>query len=302
MIIKKDLEKLIDGEIVETVAYVKSYDVRPAKNNNKFIDGMLEMKGSVPFKVWSGATFDELEKYDYRSQVCFITAKVNEFNGSKSLIINSVKAIAEGTYDPSDFFEEKYQINAYWDALNKLIQKNCSDIGVQIFNKVFSDIEDRFKVEFAARGHHDAVRGGLLAHTYKMSFIMSRVIKMYPNILNALDNDLFVLGASLHDIGKIIEYTNGVIEGNGLIVSHCSFGVEMLAKHKDFIVGLKNEDFYYRLIAIITQHHGQYGEPPRCVEAYLVHMVDSLESTFQSIDEGYEKGLKTINVREYKLN
>lgn len=305
MIIKKDLISMVDKQPIETVALIKSYDIRVSKNNkdSKYIDGMVEMKGSVPFKVWmSDVAFTELEKYDYRNQICFITGKVNEYNGSKSLVISSVRALEEGTYDPSDFFEEKYQVDAYWDALRKLVMKNCSETGIEIFNKVFTNIESRFKVEFAARGHHDAVRGGLLAHTYKVSFIMSRVIKLYPNLMQSVDNDLFVLGATIHDIGKIIEYTNGIIEGHGLIVSHNTFGVEMLAEHKDFIVELKGEDFYYRLIAIITQHHGQYGEPPRCIEAYLVHMVDNLESTFQAIDESLEKGQKTINVHEFKLN
>lgn len=302
MVIKKDLEGMIDGQVIETLALVKSYAVRPSKNNNKFIDGMLEMKGSVSFKVWSGATFNELEKYDYHNLVCYITAKVNEYNGSKSLIVTGIKALEEGTYNASDFFESKYQVDAYWDALVKLIEKNCSPVGVKIFKKVFGDIEDKFKVEFAARSHHDAVRGGLLAHTYKISFIMSRVIKMYPNITKNIDNDLFVLGTAIHDIGKIYEYTNGIIEGNGLLVSHHTFGVEMLLKHKDFIIESKNEEFYYRLLAIIEQHHGEFEEKPRTVEAYLVHMIDNLESTFQSIDESFEKGLKTINVGTFKLN
>ena len=106
----------------------------------------------------------------------------------------------------------------------------------------------------------------------------------------------------MHDIGKIYEYTNGVIKGNGLIVSHNTFGVEMLSKHKDFIVEKKNEEFYYRLLAIIVQHHGEFGENPRSVEAFMIHMVDYLESSFQAIEESYEKGIKTVSLHNFKLN
>ena len=302
MVTKKDLANLIDREVIETVVFIKSYDVRPAKNNNKFMDGMLEMKGSVPFKVWSGATFDELEKYDYRNMVCFVKAEVNEFNGNKSLILKEVKALEEGSYDPSDFFEEKYQANAYWEALCNLIGKHCTPDGVEIFKEIFWEIESRFKVEFAARSHHDAVRSGLLAHTYKLVYIMTRVIKLYPNIAKRVDPDMFALGVALHDIGKIYEYTNGVIEGNGLLVSHHTFGVEILSKNKYFIVELKSEEFYYRLLSIIEQHHGEYEETPRTIEAYLVHMVDNLESTFQAIDESIEKGSPVVNIGNFKLN
>ena len=302
MVIKKDLANLVDGEVIETVAFIKSYDVRPTKNNTKYIDGMLEMKGSVPFKVWSGVTFNELEKYDYRNMVCFINAKVNEYNGNKSLIITGIKALEEGAYAPADFFEEKYQTEAYWNALCKLIHNNCSPEGIQIFEKVLGSILDRFKVEFAARGHHDAVKSGLLAHTYKLVYIMTRVIKLYPNIMNRVDHDMFSLGVALHDIGKIHEYTNGVIEGNGLLVSHHTFGVEMMVQHKDFIIGLKNEEFYYRLLAIIEQHHGEFEETPRTIEAYLVHMVDNFESTYQAIDESLEKGSPVVSIGTFKLN
>ncbi|MGV3076463.1 HD domain-containing protein [Clostridium baratii] len=302
MVNKKDLESMVDGQIVEAVAFVKSYAVRSAKNNNKYIDGMLEMKGSVPFKVWSGATFDELEKYEYQNTVCHISAKVNEYNGTKSLILTSIKALEEGTYDPADFFEEKYQTEPYWKALNNLVVKNCSEAAVNIFNTVIADIKDRFKVEFAARSHHDAVKSGLLAHTYKVTYLMTRVMKLYPNIVKVVDNDLFALGSALHDIGKVYEYTNGIIQGSGLIVSHHTFGVEILNKHKEFIISQKNEEFYYRLLAIIEQHHGEFEETPRAVEAFLIHMVDYLESSFQAIDESYEKGIRTVNVHNFKLN
>lgn len=304
MVTKKELANMVDKQPIETVALVKSYDIRVSKNNKdkKYIDGMLEMKGSVPLKVWMGATFDELEKYDYKDQVCYITGTVNVFNGNRSIVIESIKAIAEGTYSPSDFFEEKYQANAYWEALCKLMKKHCTPEGFQIFEKVFGDIEDRFKVEFAARSHHDAVRSGLLAHTYKLVFIMTRVIKLYPNISKRIDIDIPSLGVAIHDIGKVHEYSNGVIEGNGLLVSHHTFGVEMLSKYKEFIIGLKSEEFYYRLLAIIEQHHGEYEETPRTLEAYLVHMVDNLESTYQAIDESIEKGSTTISFGSFKLN
>lgn len=302
MVVKKDLEKYVDGQVIETIVFIKSYAIRVTKNNSKFADGMLEMKGSVPFKVWSGTTLDELEKYDYQNLICHIEAKVNEYNGTKGLIINNIKALEEGTYNPSDFFEEKYNSSAYWEALCKLVGKHCSPSGVNIFKKVFSGIEDRFKVEFAARSHHDAVRSGLMAHTYKVSYIISRIIKLYPNIMKVVDTDVLFLGAVCHDIGKIYEYTNGIIQGSGLILSHNIFGVEMLSSNKDFIINEKGEEFYYRLLAIIAQHHGEYGEPPRAVEAFLIYMVDNLESKFEAIDESFEKGQKTINMMDFKLN
>ena len=76
----------------------------------------------------------------------------------------------------------------------------------------------------------------------------------------------------------------------------------MLSKYKEFIIGLKSEEFYYRLLAIIEQHHGEYEETGRTLDVYLVHMVDNLESTYQAIDESIEKGSTTISFGSFKLN
>ena len=301
MLIKKDLESMVDGQGFETVALMKGYDVKVAKTGSKYIDGLVEMKGSVQFKVWAGRAFDEMDKYDYSDTICKISGKVNEYNGIKSLVISDIKALDEGTYDKADFFEDKYPVEAYWEAFDKLVKKVCTANAYAIFGTVFADIKDRFKVEFAARGHHDAVKGGLLAHTYKETALMVKVLKFYPAIVKVVDLDLLILGCAIHDIGKVYEYTNGVIKGNGLIVSHHTFGVELLCKHKENIIDLKGEEFYYRLLAIIEQHHGEFEETPRAIEAYLVHLIDNLESRFQIINESFEKDLDTIGIDGFKL-
>lgn len=304
MLVKKDLDKMSDGQLFETVALIKGYDVKPTKTGGKFIGGCLEIKGSVDFKVWAGSLLDDMEKYDYSDTICKISGKVNEYNGLKSLVLNDIKALDEGTYDQSDFFEDKYDVEAYWNGLVNLIKKNSSLESFEIFSEVMSyeGLSKRFKVEFAARGHHDAVKTGLLAHTYKVTYIMSRVLKLYPTICSTLDTDVLVLGSALHDIGKVYEYTNGVIKDNGLLVSHHTFGVEILSKYKEFIISKKSEEFYYRLLAIIEQHHGEFEETPRTIEAMIVHLVDNIESRMQIINETYERGLGVVSLGEYKLN
>ena len=302
MVTKKDLESMSDGQIVETVAVIKSYDVKVAKNDKKYLDGLVEAKGTIQFKVWAGTLFDEMNSCDYGDTKCSIRGKVNEFNGTKSLVLTDVKALAEkGEYDPEDFFETKYNISAYWGELCNLVSKRASQQGYTVFEKVMSDIVERFKVEFAARSHHDAVMGGLLAHTYKVTSIMARVLKLYPTLTEKVDTDLLIVGSALHDIGKVFEYTNGSIIGNGLLVSHHTFGVEIVTVWKDEIIELKSEEFYYRLLAIIEQHHGEYEETPRTIEAYLVHMADLIESKYQAISESLESGDGIVNIDSFKL-
>lgn len=302
MVVKKDLDSMIDGQVIEGMIYVKSYAVRPTKSGNKYIDGVAEMKGTVTFKVWSGVAFDEMDRHDYQGLVCYVTAKVNEYNGNKGLVLTTIRALEEGAYDVSEFFEERYNTEAYWKAMRDLVAGSCSAEALEIYDEVFRGIENRFKVEFAARTHHDAVRSGLLAHTYKVAYIMSCVIRNYSFIVSRCSVDALILGCCFHDIGKIYEYSNGVIVGSGLVVSHNTFGVEYLAGFKSFIVDRKGEEFYYRLVSVIVQHHGEFGERPRSVEAFLVHMADYLESSFQGVNESLEKGLSCISLNDFKLN
>lgn len=301
MVTKKDIEGMYDGQSFETVALIKGYEVRPTKNGSKFIDGTVELKGSVQFKVWAGTLFDEMEKCDYQNTVCKVVGKANDYNGVKSIILTDAKALAEGTYDESDFLEDKYPIDAYWDGFRKLIEKNCSSEAYEVFSKIMEDVDERFRVEFAAKGHHDAVKGGLLAHTYKETVIMTRVMKLYEDIIAKVNPDLLILGCALHDVGKVYEYTNGAILGNGLIVSHHTFGVEILHNRKSLIVEKLGEEAYYRLLSVIEQHHGEFGERPRSLEAYLVHQVDLLESRFQIVNEGLAKDTDVVAIDGYYL-
>ena len=80
-------------------------------------------------------------------------------------------------------------------------------------------------------------------------------------------------------------------------------GVLILEPHKDDIIHLMGKDFYMDLLAIISQHHGEWGERPRTVASVVVHLLDSLESSISTINEmleGVEKGTQ-ISYNGYKL-
>jgi len=62
------------------------------------------------------------------------------------------------------------------------------------------------------------------------------------------------------------------------------------------------EEFYYRLQAIIQQHHGEFGEPCHTVEAYIVHLVDMFESRVQMLEESLPfSGSLSVEFGKYRL-
>lgn len=291
---REDLLKKMDGESVKGYVLLKSYTVQPTKNGGSFIGGTLEACGSMPFKVWSnGSCFSDLEEYDYENCICFVTAKVNIFAGVYSLIIDTCNAVKDGEdgMHKHDFYEEKYSTDAYWSNLNKTLMKNTSEAGYKVFELLFdSEVKERFCEEFAAVNHHDNCRSGLLAHTAKV-VKMCTMMKVYPEIMKRVEADLLFVGAAIHDIGKTREYSNGVVSEEGKRISHNVSGILMLEKHRDEIISLKGEQFYIDLLSIISGHHGEYGEKPRTVVAYVIHLVDCLDSVLTTVNQQLETSL-----------
>lgn len=299
-----------EGDYVSGYVLIKDYSILPTKTGSKYVDGTLEAQGSIQFKVWSNsAAYMNMTNNDFKGKICIVGATVNIYGGVTSLILNSIEIADEEDvkdYSLDDFFECKYNTSEYLNALDSIMKSVLSEEAYKLFGLIMnvSEIKERFPKEYAAKGHHDNCVGGLLAHTYKVVF-MTRFVKLYPNILKRLGNlDVLILGAFIHDIGKIREYSTGVISDMGKLVSHHTFGVLMLNDLKKYIVEVVGEGGYYRLLSIVEQHHGEYAEHPRTIEAYLVHLFDLLDSDIQSIDqklEGDEDGVQ-LRVGEFKLS
>ena len=301
--LKKDTtERRISGLIL-----IKDYTKKPTKNGSFFLDGLAELKGQMPIRVWSNTdAFNKMTGSDYRNTVVSIEGKTNYFNGL-SIILEQVYAVdlKSTEISKSDFFYTKYNIDGVFKALDGTVRKSVDTDTYKIFKILINDrILDRFKNEFAAKMMHDNCKGGLVAHTCKVIYAVS-LLKRYPNIMAFEGSlDLVILGAAIHDMGKVYEYTDGTIQGLGRLVSHHTFGIEMLFAHKEEIISLKGEEFFYRLCAIVEQHHGEYEEEPRTVEAYVIHLIDKLESDLQMLDqtmENFNRG-DQISINNFKLS
>ena len=304
----ENVRKCSNGESVNGLLLMKDYTKKTTKNGGFYFDGNLEGLGSMNFKAWGNSdAYDKLDTDDYQGQVISVYGEVNIFNGILSIIIKDLNAVdvsGEGI-SKNDFFASKYNEVAYFEAFKRTLGKLADENSVKIFDLVMKDIEGRFRVEFAARSMHDNCKNGLLAHSYKCLYI-SRLLTMYSDIVKEQGRDLslIALGVALHDIGKVKEYTDGSIVGLGQIVSHHTFGVELLLDHKEEIVDLKGEEFFYRLCAIIEQHHGEFEERPRTIESYIVHLIDKFESDMQFLNqslEGFEKG-NQLQINGFKLS
>ena len=289
---KENIINEVDGTPVNGVVLLSNYSLLPQKNGGHYINGYLQAKGQVAFKIWSDSSpdsaFQKLSNNPIKNTICTISGKVNIFGGTTSLILTDVKVvpsevIAREGISQASFLEDVYDVNELWNKMFAVLRKNCSETAVNVFTKIITPLKEKFEVEFAAIHHHDNCKSGLLAHTTKV-LRLATLIKMYPSILERVSPDVLFIGCALHDIGKVFEYDSGVISDTGRMLSHHTFGVMYLLEYRDLIISSMGENFFYSVLAIVEQHHGEYEERPRTIAAYVIHKIDALDSTLTTLD------------------
>lgn len=286
-----------NGDVVSGIILLKDVVRATTKNGKPFFHGSVCSGTDVSFKAWDNSeAFKMLEREDLAGKVVYISGNWSEYMGVTSIILDTVMTNAElVAIDPMNFIESKYNIDAYWSGLQNIMKSTLTEKGMLLANKFLfenEEVANAFKVEFAAKSHHDNCKAGLLAHTYKVCYLMQVTLNLYKDIV---DKDLVMLGVLLHDIGKIKEMHMGVYQPCSK-VTHRFLGIEML--DKDLIVENYGEDWYYELVSIMLQHHGEWGDPCKTVSARLVNLVDEFEAKAMLIKQAVDisDNCGTINI------
>lgn len=286
-----------NGDVVSGIILLKDVVRATTKNGKPFFHGSVCSGTDVSFKAWDNSeAFKMLEREDLAGKVVYISGNWSEYMGVTSIILDTVMTNAElVAIDPMNFIESKYNIDAYWSGLQNIMKSTLTEKGMLLANKFLfenEEVANAFKVEFAAKSHHDNCKAGLLAHTYKVCYLMQVTLNLYKDIV---DKDLVMLGVLLHDIGKIKEMHMGVYQPCSK-VTHRFLGIEML--DKDLIVENYGEDWYYELVSIMLQHHGEWGDPCKTVSARLVNLVDEFEAKAMLIKQAVDisDNCGTVNI------
>ena len=110
----------------------------------------------------------------------------------------------------------------------------------------------------------------------------------------AVNLDLLLIGAFLHDVGKIHELTYRADLGysqSGQLLGHLVQGVSIVEKKIAEVEAQTGESFPEdlsdRVRHMIVSHHGSYefGSPklPMTLEAITLHYLDSLDARIQNV-------------------
>lgn len=267
---------------------IQDYSIKLTRTGAEYIEGTLQAGNTFTFKAWgNSAAFATLKAYNFKGEIAQVSGSFDLYNNIQSTVLDTV-AKAEG-YSPYQFLKVKYDKVAYLNALKDLVAKNCTEKGAALLDKILfsnAELSESFAVEFAAKSHHDNCLSGLLAHTYKATYLLSVVLSMYPMLCSnegdrtkqdADKRDLFVVGIVLHDIGKVLEMHMGTYTDES-VVTHSVLGMDFLYENKKFIEETYSSLWFRYLQSILAQHHGEWGERPRSIYSFIINKVDELDA------------------------
>ena len=273
------LSNSLNQEIVSDFL-VSQKELREGTKSNYLRLTLADKTGSMVGNVWSNAdTFSEKFK---EGDVVRIKAIVISYKGKYQLNINVIKPLFPEEYNLADFIASTDKdINKLSDKLFLFIDSIKNNYLKEMLLNIFEDKEfySKFAQAPAAKSWHHNYVGGLLEHTISVATICDFSSHHYP-----VDRDLLLIGAILHDIGKVREYSlKSSIDftAEGRLVGHIPLGdqlvCEQAAKINNFPQGL-----LMKLRHLILAHHGEYefasARLPQTIEAVLLHQADNLDA------------------------
>lgn len=227
---------------------------------------------------------------------------VDNYKGNPSCKLTGIRSI----YDEVEVNRWYKKLNSKENgskvlaALRGVLSEDAFALVLKMFNENGQDIAVAMAAQYG--GYHDGVIGGLLNHLRKLVNYGRVAMVEYENTFTQKERDLFFMGLVLHDMGKIYELKDGAYWEES-IVAHTTSGIWFLDKYKNEIIEKFGRMFYLELIAIITQHHGEFGERPKTVYAYLVHVVDLLDARVSGLQKKLDDDstLGTYYFDEFRL-
>lgn len=280
---KKQFIKFIkSGDFLDDIFVLSEKNLSQKKNGENFLNVLLSDKtGNLKGVVW-----DNVDQINAGlSSGCFVHVKgnVNEYRGNLQLVIKKMSEISAGGVDQTDFIPiTNRNIDNMLDRLLKITASIETGYIRKLLEAFWNDAEFmvKFKKAPAAKKMHHAYIGGLVEHTLSMALLAEKIAGHYSGV----NNDLFLAGAILHDIGKIREFDYRFkidYSDEGRLLGHIVIGLQMiddkLKEIKDFP---ENQAFLLR--HMIVSHHGlrEFGSPelPKTVEAVLLNYIDEIDS------------------------
>ena len=273
--------------MLDQVFLVRDRDLRTASNGALYIVcTLMDRTGKLNARMWQAneAIYRAIPIDGFMQ----VRGRTENYKGNIQFIIEAVRPIAVDKIDLGDFLPHSpFDVEQMWSEMLEIL-RGVKNTHLRMLIKKF--VEDRelvaaFKRAPAAMELHQAYLGGLLEHTLGVMRAVKVLLPLYP----ALNADLMLTGAFLHDIGKSSELTSDLAfryTDRGQLVGHITIGVILVQQKADLVSSEMAEPFPAKTLDLlqhmILSHHGyyEYGSPrlPMIPEATALHYLDNLDA------------------------
>lgn len=248
---------------------------------------LMDSTGEIEARVWDDA--EELAKGFCKNDVVSIKGFAVAYQGGVQLNVSAIKAMPEGSYSLRDFLPSSERDQASLEAELDSILASLKDRHLKaLMDSIFTDkeIRARFLIAPAAKAMHHSYLGGLAEHVFSICGLADKVSAHYGAAVN---RDLLVSGAMLHDIGKIYELTyerSFDYSDEGRLLGHITMGVELIDGKLACLPEFPRE-LAVLVKHMVLSHHGQleFGSPkrPKTIESIILSYLDDLDAKVNTV-------------------
>jgi len=295
----KQINELLLGENFTSFFILQRKDVRRTKHGSPYLALDLgDASGQIEAHLWDDA--EKVAATIEVGQVVKVQGTVEEYKEKKQIKVEKIRSANE---------QDEYAIDKLipsttadrdqlWQQFEKMVHSVAHPFLLSLLRKFFDD--DEFVKSFseapAAKQWHHGYLGGLMEHTLGVATVCDRLAKVYP----AVDRDLLVTAALLHDIGKVDTYFHGPsfdYTDAGRLMGHIVIGSQMVAEKIRSFPQFP-EELALKLQHLILSHQGMLEQAspvvPMMREAFILYYADEIDAKLNAFEQVYrqEKGAK----------
>lgn len=284
---KQYVADIKDRDPVNTVFLVKDKIMAMAKNGKPYMNlKFMDKTGEIEGKVWDNV--DVLDKLFDKDDFVQVQGKASVYMNKMQIVLNDISKLHDSQVSLADFLPESPRsIDEMRLELTEVVS-SIQNVHLRLLMEEFLHDEPTVSLYVtapAAKAMHHVYLGGLLEHSLALVKLVKAIVPLYHGI----NEDLLVVGALLHDVGKIHEmsyerafdYTD-----EGKLLGHITIGVELIEDKIRKVEGFPRE-LAMLLKHQILSHHGQYeyGSPkrPKTIEATILNYLDDMDSKINGI-------------------
>jgi 3'-5' exoribonuclease len=291
---RRFVSQLAHQETIDQIFLASEKQLRPNRNGNLYLQvDLSDRSGSIGARMWNASETDyrSFENGDYVR----VEGSTQLFQGTIQLIATTIRRAIKGDVNLDDFMIlGSKEIDLLITRLSGMLRKMRDPHLLNLAECFLMDEDFMRKFSRAPAGvkNHHAYHGGLLEHVVSLMDLVTAVTPLYP----AVHAELLLMGAFLHDAGKIDELVyerDLAYTDEGQLIGHLVMAVGMLEKKLRESERLSGEampdELVLRLKHMIVSHHGEYafGSPklPMTLEAVALHHLDNLDAKIHAFDQ-----------------